>query len=174
MNDTRKPANGTRGDDARGDDARGDDANDVRNRLVPPGNRATLFFNGLVGRLARHGVSLMGSRELAVRGRTSGEWRTNPVNVLVVDGERYLISPRGRTQWVRNIRVAGGGRLRLGRKVEEFTVTELDDAVKLPIIRAYMNKWAWEVSALMDGLTKHATDEQIRAIAPGVPVFRLH
>ncbi|MCP2335843.1 nitroreductase/quinone reductase family protein [Actinomadura rupiterrae] len=148
--------------------------NDVRNRLVPPGSKATLQFNKFIGFLARHGVSLMGSRELSVRGRKSGEWRSNPVNLLIVDGQRYLISPRGRTHWVRNIRVAGGGKLRLGRKVEEFTATELDDAVKLPIIRAYMKKWAWEVSALMDGLTKNATDEQINAIAPGVPVFRIN
>ncbi|RFU37932.1 DUF385 domain-containing protein [Actinomadura logoneensis] len=147
---------------------------DVRDRLVPPGGRFVLAFNRFIGRLAHHGVSLMGSRELAVRGRTSGEWRTNPVNPLTLGGERYLISPRGRTQWVRNIRVAGGGQLRLGRRVEDITVTELDDADKLPVIRAYMDKWAWEVSALMDGLTKHATDEQLVAIAPGVPVFRIH
>ncbi|WP_157430230.1 nitroreductase/quinone reductase family protein [Actinomadura oligospora] len=147
---------------------------DVRNRLVPAGNRFLIGVNRFVGLLARHGVSIMGTRELAVRGRKSGEWRTNPVNLLVIDGERYLIAPRGQTHWVRNMRAAGGGELRLGRKVEEFTVTELDDTVKLPIIRVYMNKWAWEVSALMDGLTKHATDEQIMAIAPGVPVFRLN
>lgn len=147
---------------------------DVRNRLVPPGNRFLLAVNKFVGHLARHGVSIMGTRELAVRGRKSGEWRTNPVNLLHIDGERYLISPRGRTHWSRNMRAAGGGQLRLGRRVEDFTVTEIDDADKLPIIRAYMIKWAWEVSALMDGLTKNATDEQIRAIAPGVPVFRLN
>lgn len=135
--------------------------------------RMDALFNGLVGRLTGAGISLKGSRVLAVRGRASGEWRTVPVNLLTVDGVRYLVAPRGQTQWVRNIRVAGGGELRLGRKVEPFTVTELDDADKPPVIRAYLEEWAWEVGRFFDGLTKDATDEEIRAVAPGFPVFRI-
>ena len=75
-------------------------------RYVRPG-RATALFNGVIAGLTRAGVSVWGSRVLAVRGRTSGEMRTTPVNLLTVDGERYLVAPRGVTQWVRNIRVAG-------------------------------------------------------------------
>src|SRR6516225_6293908 len=93
-------------------------------RYVKPGTM-TLIFNSAVARLTRMGISVAGSRVLAVRGRKSGEWRTTPVNPLTIDGERYLISPRGNTQWVRNMRVAGGGELRIGRRVEKFTATEL-------------------------------------------------
>jgi len=87
-------------------------------RYVEP-NRGTVIFNAAVARLTKMGVSVYGSRVLAVRGRKSGEWRTTPVNPLTIGGQRYLISPRGNTQWVRNMRVAGGGELRIGRRVEQ-------------------------------------------------------
>ncbi|GMA87289.1 nitroreductase [Angustibacter aerolatus] len=82
-------------------------ADPSRRNLVP--TRFETSFNRAVGWLTAHGVSVYGSRVLAVRGRTSGEWRTNPVNPLTVDGHRYLVAPRGHTQWVRNLRVAGTG-----------------------------------------------------------------
>ena len=71
------------------------------------------------------GISVMGSRVLEVKGRKSGEWRSTPVNLLTVEGSRYLVAPRGHTQWVRNMRVSGGGRLKLGRKTEDFKATEV-------------------------------------------------
>ncbi len=129
------------------------------------------FFN----LLPKLGISVWGSRLLAVRGRTSGQWRTTMVNVLEgAGGTRYLVAPRGRTQWVRNIRVAGGGELRLGRKVESFTVAEVDDADKTPVLRLYLRKWGWEVGKFFDGVTKDATDDELAAIAPGFPVFRIN
>lgn len=135
--------------------------------------RMDAVFNAAVGKLTAAGISLMGSRVLAVRGRKSGEWRTTPVNLLTVDGVRYLVAPRGQTQWVRNVRAAGGGELRLGRKVEPFTVTEVADADKAPIIREYLREWAWEVGRFFEGLGKDATDDEIDAVAPGFPVFRI-
>jgi len=95
-------------------------------RYLEPG-RSAAVFNSAVAWLARMGVSLLGSRELRVRGRRSGEWRTTPVNLLVVNGRRYLVAPRGQTQWVRNIRAAGGGELRLGRRIEPFRAVEVAD-----------------------------------------------
>ena len=65
------------------------------------------FFNGLVRTLTRYGISIYGSRVLYVRGRKTGEWRTTPVNPLSYGGHRYLVAPRGHTQWVRNMRAAG-------------------------------------------------------------------
>ncbi|HYK33328.1 MAG TPA: nitroreductase family deazaflavin-dependent oxidoreductase, partial [Streptosporangiaceae bacterium] len=85
------------------------------------------MFNGTVAALTKRGFSVWGSRVLYVRGRKSGEWRSNPVNVLTHGDSRYLVAPRGHTQWVRNLRAAGGGELRVGRKVERFTATELAD-----------------------------------------------
>ena len=131
------------------------------------------MFNGVVGWLTRRGIPFAGSRVLAVRGRTSGEWRETPVNPLRVSGHRYLIAPRGHTQWVRNLRVAGGGRLRGGRHVEAFTATEIPDAEKPPILREYLRVWAWEVGRFFEGVDARSPDERLLEIAPGFPVFRI-
>jgi deazaflavin-dependent oxidoreductase (nitroreductase family) len=144
--------------------------------VMPTTHRARRLLgltNGAVAWLTRHGVSLAGSRILAVRGRSSGAWRTTPVNPLVVDGRRYLLAPRGHTQWVRNLRVSGGGELRLGRRVEAFTATEVADAEKLPVMREYLRRWAWEVGQFFEDLDKDSSDVQLLAAAPGFPVFEV-
>jgi deazaflavin-dependent oxidoreductase (nitroreductase family) len=130
-------------------------------------------FNAVMAFLTRMGLSVYGSRVLAVRGRKSGVVRTVPVNLLVLDGERYLVAPRGETEWVRNIRAAGGGELRLGARREPIAVTELADADKPPILRAYVRRWWFEVGRFFAGVTRDATLEDLRRIAPGFPVFRI-
>jgi deazaflavin-dependent oxidoreductase (nitroreductase family) len=141
-------------------------------RYVVP-SRSTQIFNATVARLTRMGISVYGSRVLAVRGRKSGEWRTTPVNPLTIDGQRYLVSPRGNTQWVRNMRVAGGGELRIGRRVEKFTATELPVAERPAVLRAYLKKWKFEVGMFFQGVGPDAPDDKILAIAPDHPVFRI-
>jgi deazaflavin-dependent oxidoreductase (nitroreductase family) len=106
-------------------------------------------------------------------GRKIGEWRRTPVNPLELEGERYIVAPRGETQWVRNLRASGEGRLRKGRRTEEFTATELADDEKLPLLRAYLRKWAWEVGAFFQGVGADAPDDDLRGIAPLHPVFRI-
>jgi len=108
-----------------------------------PGWFTRHIFNPIVNLAMRLGVSLAGSRILEVRGRKSGEWRRTPVNLLVFEGERYLVAPRGETQWVRNIRVSGGGRLVLGRRTEEFEASELPNEERPALLRAYLKKWKW-------------------------------
>src|SRR5215210_1309609 len=141
-------------------------------RYLMPG-RGARMMNAAIAGLTRLGISVWGSRVLAVRGRSSGEWRTTPVNLLVVDGVRYLVAPRGITQWVRNLRVAGGGELRVGRKVESFMAKELDDAVKPAILREYLRRWKSEVGVFFDGVGPDASDDQLAAIASGYPVFAI-
>jgi deazaflavin-dependent oxidoreductase (nitroreductase family) len=138
-----------------------------------PGWFTKHVFNPLVAALTRIGVSLAGSRVLEVRGRRSGEWRTTPVNPLDHEGERYIVAPRGETHWVRNLRASGEGRLRKGRRAEEFTATELADEDKLPVLRAYLTKWAWEVGAFFQGVGADAPDDDLRGIAPLHPIFRI-
>ena len=135
-------------------------------RYVRPDWFTKRVFNPLVQGVTRLGVSIAGSRELRVRGRTSGEWRSTPVNLLTVDGKRYLVAPRGTTQWVRNIRVSGTGELRHGRRVESFRAVELADTVKVPLLREYLRKWGWEVGQFFEGVDKNATDADLRRIAP--------
>lgn len=144
-------------------------------RVVTSGRRSMLAFNKLVAGLTNLGVSLMGSRVLSVRGRKSGEWRSNPVNLLVLDGQRYLVAPRGHVQWVRNLRASGEGTLRVGRTVETFRAEELADADKPDIIRLYLKKWAWEVGAFFgDDVRADSPVSRLLEVAPGVPVFKIH
>lgn len=138
-----------------------------------PGWFTQHVFNQLVRGLTRLGLSVRGSRELRVRGRTSGEWRSTPVNLLVLGDDRYLVAPRGATQWVRNLRAAGTGELRVGRRIEGFEATEVADAAKPDVLREYLRRWQWEVGAFFDGVDANADDATLIGIASRHPVFRL-
>ncbi|MBV9467230.1 MAG: nitroreductase family deazaflavin-dependent oxidoreductase [Solirubrobacterales bacterium] len=138
-----------------------------------PGWFTKNVFNRLVAGLTRAGVDVRGSRILEVRGRTSGQWRRTPVNLLTFEGREYLVAPRGHTQWVRNLRASGRGRLLLGRRVREFTATELADEDKSPLLREYLRRWSWEVGAFFGGVGADSSEEELRRIAPDHPVFRL-
>jgi deazaflavin-dependent oxidoreductase (nitroreductase family) len=142
-------------------------------RYVEVGGFTDKVFNPLIAWLTRRGLSLWGSRVLEVRGRTTGTWRSTPVNLLTLDGVDYLVAPRGQTHWVRNLRAAGEGRLRVGRRVETFTATELADDDKAGVLRAYLARWKWEVGQFFDGVGADATDDELQAIAPGYPVFQV-
>lgn len=141
-------------------------------RYVKPG-LPDRVFNGAIAALTWLGVSVYGSRILAVRGRKTGEWRTVPVNLLEYEGRRYLVAPRGETQWVRNLRAGGTGELRVGRRRESFRAVELPDADKPALLRAYLRKWAFEVKVFFEGVGADAPEGDLRRIAPGYPVFRI-
>jgi deazaflavin-dependent oxidoreductase (nitroreductase family) len=146
----------------------------MADRYLAPGWFTRNVFNRFVRWLARRGVSVAGSRELQVVGRTSGQPRTTVVNLLDVDGQRYLVAPRGTTDWVRNLRAAGSGSLRIGRRREGFTAVELADDAKVPVLRAYVERWRWEVGQFFEDLPKDPTDEDLAAIAAGFPVFAVN
>jgi deazaflavin-dependent oxidoreductase (nitroreductase family) len=139
-----------------------------------PGWFTRYIFNPAVAGLTRLGISVLGSRVLEVTGRKSGQPRQVPVNLLTFEGNQYLVAPRGVTEWVRNVR-AGDGKvtLVLGRKRDERTTTELDDSEKAPILRAYLKRWKAEVGVFFDGVGPDSSEEQLAAIAPQHPVFRL-
>ena len=127
----------------------------------------------MVAVLTRLGLPLAGSRVLEVHGRKTGEPHQTPVNPLTLDGTRYLVAPRGHTQWVRNLRSRGEGRLLTGRRAEEFTATEIADDEKPPILREYLRRWKWEVGAFFGGVGAESSDEELRRIAPDHPIFRI-
>ncbi len=142
-------------------------------RYVPPASRMDTAFSVAVAWLTDHGVSLMGSRVLTVRGRRTGNLQRVPVNLLGLDGERYLVAPRGNTQWVRNVRAAGEAELRVGRRTERVSAYELPIDQRVPVIRVYLKRWGWEVGRFFEGLTKDSDDTALAVAAPGFPVFRL-
>jgi deazaflavin-dependent oxidoreductase (nitroreductase family) len=142
-------------------------------RYVVPGWFTRHVFNRLVAGLTRLGISVWGSRVLEVRGRKSGRPRRVPVNLLTLEGTRYLVAPRGQTEWVRNLRAAGEGDLLLGRRREHFVATEIPDADKEPILRSYLERWKWEVGRFFGGVDDGSPSEELRRIAPDHPVFRV-
>lgn len=136
-----------------------------------PGWFTTHVFNRVVAGLTRAGVSVAGSRVLEVPGRTSGRPRSTPVNLLTIGSRRYLVAPRGHTQWVRNLRASGRGRLLLGRGSEAFTAIEVRDGDKAPILRAYLTRWKFESGMFFDGVAPGSPEAEFRRIAPDHPVF---
>lgn len=176
MNETNEPGGSNDAGDAGANDVAGPErhrSGGAAGRYLAPGGFTTKVFNRIMAALTRMGVSVWGSRVLRVRGRTSGEWRSTPVNLLEVDGRRYLVAPRGHTQWVRNIRVSGEGELRVGRRVEAFRAAEVADEAKPPILRAYLERWKFEVGQFFDGVDATAPDDTLASIAPGYPVFEV-
>ena len=142
-------------------------------RYVVPSWFTRNVFNRAVAGFTRLGISVWGSRILEVRGRKSGEPRRTPVNLLTLDETTYLVAPRGHTQWVRNLRVAGEGNLLLGRRRQHFVASEVPETEKEPILRAYLGRWKWEVGQFFGDVSADSSSEELRRIAPDHPVFRI-
>ncbi|MGF2944288.1 nitroreductase family deazaflavin-dependent oxidoreductase [Mycobacterium sp. Lab-001] len=137
-------------------------------------NRAARTANLAVRWLAEMGVSIAGTRAVRVLGRKTGQPRSVVVNLLSVDGVDYLVSPRGNTQWVRNVRAAGVVELGPRRHRTRALVREVDDAVKPDIVRRYLARWYWQVRGFVPAwLTPDSSDGQLRTAAPLIPVFAL-
>jgi len=133
-----------------------------------------VVFNNVVKGLTRMGVSVWGSRVLEHRGRTTGKLHHVPVNLLTVDGTHYLVSPRGETQWVRNVRHSGGHLvLILGRRRQLCTAQQVPVADSVPILRAYLRRWKFEVGMFFDGVNPDSSDAEWAAVAAKHPVFEI-
>jgi hypothetical protein len=146
-----------------------------RGRYINPDWFTRNVFNPTVAWLTGLGISVYGSRILAVRGRRTGEWRTTPVNLLEYLGERYLVAPRGITQWVRNVRAGSETELRLGSRREPVRLVEIPDGdpLKIELLRAYLRRWAFEVGMFFEGVGADSSVEDLQRIAPNHPVFRV-
>ena len=141
-------------------------------RYDQPGWGARIF-NEAIRRLAEVGISIQGSTAVQVRGRTSGRLRGVVVNVLTVEGRRYLVSPRGNTQWARNARAAGEVEVGPRRRSRTHGVVEVPDAAKPELLKPYLDRWYWQVKGHIGGLTPRSTREEMRRAASSIPVFEL-
>jgi deazaflavin-dependent oxidoreductase (nitroreductase family) len=136
-------------------------------------NRLERAGNTVIRWLAELGISIAGTRALHVAGRKTGKPRSVVINLLTVDGVDYVVSPRGNTQWARNVRAAGvvetGPRWRRRRA----TVSEVVDDAKPEILRRYLARWYWQVKDYVGGLTPESGDDELRAVGAQIPVFAL-
>ncbi len=136
-------------------------------------NRAARAANAMIRWLAELGISIAGTRAVRVRGRKTGKPRGVVVNLLTVDGVDYLVSPRGNTQWARNVRAAGVVEVGPRWRRRRARASEVDDAAKPELLRRYLARWYWQVKDYVGGLTPDSSDEQLRAGAATIPMFRL-
>ncbi|ORW95797.1 hypothetical protein AWB92_08235 [Mycobacterium sp. IEC1808] len=136
-------------------------------------NRVARAANAVIRWLAELGISIAGTRALRVQGRKSGKPRAVVINLLTIDGVDYLVSPRGNTQWARNVRAAGVVEVGPRWHRRRARVSEVGDAAKPEVLRRYLGRWYWQVKDYVGGLTPDSTDEQLLAGAPSIPVFVL-
>ncbi len=136
-------------------------------------NRIVRAANAPMRWLAELGISIAGTRALRVRGRKTGKLRGVVVNLLHVDGVDYVVSPRGDTQWARNVRAAGVVEMGPRWRNQRVRISEVDDAAKPELLQRYLARWYWQVKGYVAGLTPESSDQQLRAAAPLIPVFVL-
>lgn len=102
-------------------------------------------FNRVFGFLVGIGLGFSYNYLLLVRGRKSGKLYSTPINLLEIAGKRYLVAPRGRTQWVRNAEAGGEVTLKKGSRLSKFRLRPLQDAEKLEVLKAYLDTFKREV-----------------------------
>jgi deazaflavin-dependent oxidoreductase (nitroreductase family) len=138
------------------------------------------FFNPLAQRMLGIGIPMGPNALITVRGRKSGEPRTTPVALIEIDGKRWVSSPFGDVNWVRNLRAAGQATLTIGRHEELVTATELSAQEKVGFFRDLMGPFVRRIplglGRLMLGSVlgaKDIVDDPVGA-AERHPVFELH
>ena len=132
----------------------------------------TKFVNSTVRQLASIGLSPRDTVAVRVRGRKSGKIRSNVVTYVEHEGARYLVAPRGATEWVRNVRAAGGEATLKRRRAHAVRLVELPEEQRAPIIRSYLQKMPAMVQREF-GVQADSPDADIERIAPRHPVFRI-
>ncbi len=130
------------------------------------------FFNRMMGSLVSLGFGPSHMRLLQVRGRKSGKLYSTPVDLLEISGRRYLVAPRGRTQWVRNAEAAGEIVLKRGSDLRKFRLRALPQEEKLPILKAYLDSFKSEVQRYFP-IAAGSSPDQFVPIAENYPAFEL-
>jgi deazaflavin-dependent oxidoreductase (nitroreductase family) len=145
------------------------------NERVPafrPPNPLERTFNRAMGALVGLGLGPRDYYLLQVRGRKSGRLLSTPVNVIEIQQTRFLVAPRGRTQWVRNAEAAGEVALKRGREVRRYRLRAIPDIGKPSVLRAYLKRFKTTVQRYFP-VRAGAPPDAFTAIAPRYPVFEL-
>jgi len=130
------------------------------------------FFNRAFGFLVGIGVGPSYNFLLEVRGRKSGQIFSTPVNLLEMNGQRFLVAPRGRTQWVRNAEVSGEVTLKRGSSRRQFRLRALTDAEKPPVLKEYLERFKTAVQRYFK-VPLGSPAQAFGDVAGNYPVFEL-
>jgi deazaflavin-dependent oxidoreductase (nitroreductase family) len=129
-------------------------------------------FNRVFGFLVGLGLGFPYNYLLEVRGRKTGRVYSTPIDLLELNGKKYLVAPRGRTQWVRNAEAAGEVTLKKGSKRLRFRLRPIPDADKPTILKAYLDTFKREVQGYFM-IPSGSPPDAFVAIAPSYPAFEL-
>jgi deazaflavin-dependent oxidoreductase (nitroreductase family) len=135
-------------------------------------SRVDRIFNRIYGFLVGIGVGFSYNYPLQVKGRKSGKLYSTPVDLLEMEGERFLVAPRGRTQWVRNAEVAGEILLKKGRQRRRFKMRPLDGPEKVRVLKAYLDRFRREVQGYFS-VPADSPAEAFEQVAENYPAFEL-
>lgn len=130
------------------------------------------MFNRIYGSLVGLGLGCSYNYLLQVRGRKSGKLYSTPIDLLELNGKRYLVAPRGQTQWVRNAEAAGEVTLKKGRTEQRFRLRPLSDAEKPEVLKAYLDRFKREVQRYFP-VPAGSPPEAFRDLAQSYPAFEL-
>ena len=129
-------------------------------------------FNRIFGFLVGIGIGFSHNYLLQVRGRKTGRLYSTPVDLLQLDGKRFLVAPRGETQWVRNARAAGEVSLKKGTSRKRYSLRPLSDAQKPEILKAYLDRFRKEVQGYFP-VPADSPVESFRELTANYPAFEL-
>jgi deazaflavin-dependent oxidoreductase (nitroreductase family) len=129
-------------------------------------------FNRVFGFLVGLGIGFSHNYLLQVRGRKSGRLYSTPVDLLELEGKRFLVAPRGRTQWVRNAEAAGEVTLKKGRTHLRFRLRPIPDANKPEILKAYLDNFKREVQNYFP-VPAGSPVQAFVELTPSYPAFEL-
>jgi deazaflavin-dependent oxidoreductase (nitroreductase family) len=129
-------------------------------------------FNRVFGFLVGLGLGFSHNYLLEVRGRKSGKLYSTPIDLLELGGKRFLVAPRGRTQWVRNAEAVGEITLKKGSTRQKFRLRSIPDADKPEILKAYLDSFKREVQRYFP-VPAGSPPEFFAKLAESYPAFEL-
>ena len=129
-------------------------------------------FNRTFGILVGLGLGFSYNYLLQVRGRKSGKIYSTPIDLLELGGKRFLVAPRGRTQWVRNAEAAGQVTLKKGSNRRQYRLRALSDQEKPEILKAYLDQFRREVQRYFP-VQAGSPVEAFRELGQNYPAFEL-
>jgi hypothetical protein len=129
-------------------------------------------FNRVFGTLVGMGLGFSYNHLLQVKGRKSGKIYSTPIDLLELNGKRFLVAPRGRTQWVRNAEVTGEITLKKGSVRQRFSLRSVPDDDKPAVLKAYLDRFKKEVQRYFP-VAAGSPVESFRELAESYPAFEL-